>query len=149
MKNPSSPGSALLTGGRSSSLTVFALALLLLGVALAEESYQYSAGDIKIPRAKADEPVREVFSLTAAADYIDRGAAAWSEARKCVSCHTNGSYLLARPSLSPVLGAPPASMRAFFVSELKESQEKRRREATRRIGAHPDGLHRRRTGRVG
>ena len=53
---------------------------------------QYRHGDIVIPAATADEPVRMELSLPQAADYLEKGALAWTKSRKCVSCHTNGVY---------------------------------------------------------
>jgi squalene-hopene/tetraprenyl-beta-curcumene cyclase len=90
----------------------------------ADEGHQYAFGDIVVPKATSAEPIRSKFSLSAAIQYIENGAKAWSQERKCVSCHTNGSYLLTRPALSRVLGNPNEEMRAFFVGELKELQAK-------------------------
>src|SRR5438105_3590312 len=54
---------------------------------------------------QADEPLRAEFSLAAAAEFLDAASADWWNTRQCFTCHTNYSYLLARPRLkdqSPV-----------------------------------------------
>jgi len=53
----------------------------------------------------------------------EKGALAWAQTRKCVACHTTGTYLQMRPALTPVLGKPSEEMRSFFVEELKKSRE--------------------------
>jgi squalene-hopene/tetraprenyl-beta-curcumene cyclase len=51
----------------------------------------------------ADEPVRKEFSLAAATDFLDAASADWWQSRQCFTCHTNYSYLLARPGLKKPL----------------------------------------------
>jgi squalene-hopene/tetraprenyl-beta-curcumene cyclase len=48
----------------------------------------------------ADEPLAEQFSLTAATRFLDAASLEWTKSRKCFACHTNYSYLMARPMLS-------------------------------------------------
>src|SRR5436309_455276 len=48
---------------------------------------------------QADEPLRKEFSLTAAGDFLDAATADWWNSRQCFTCHTNYSYLIARPGL--------------------------------------------------
>lgn len=94
---------------------------LVLGLAAsgsAEESPQYEFGEIRIPAASAEEPLRAEFSLPLATAYLEQSAAAWNGARKCITCHTNGTYMLVRPVLSARLGPPPESMREHFVAAL-------------------------------
>lgn len=79
--------------------------------------YQYKVGDHYILRPSKDEP-RIPFSPRLAVDYMEQGTAGWTEQWKCVSCHTNGSYMVVRPLLTAELGVPQAKMREFFVSEL-------------------------------
>ena len=81
--------------------------------------HQYEFGPIRIPRAHADEPVRHEFSLELASQYIEQGAAAWTRGRRCVTCHTNGTYLALRPSLSGPLGKPSQEVRDLFVKLLR------------------------------
>ncbi|MFN9719964.1 MAG: hypothetical protein ACK58L_14795 [Planctomycetota bacterium] len=80
------------------------------------DDYQYKFGEILIGRPSGNEPVRHGLSIEAAARYLDDGAVAWGGERKCVSCHTNGTYLAIRPALSPTLGKPKTEVRDFFVS---------------------------------
>ncbi len=103
------------------SILLTAAAALGLGHATAVD-FQYKSDDIAIPPARADEPLREVFSLDAAVDYVEKGATAWQDARQCVSCHTNGAYNQFRPALTPLLGAPPRHHREFLMQELAESK---------------------------
>lgn len=91
----------------------------------ADEKHQYVFEDIKVVAARADEPIREELSVEKAAAYLEAGATAWTKERGCISCHTNGSYLLLRPALVEVLGNPSEEIRSFYVSELekREAQE--------------------------
>lgn len=98
------------------------------------EDPQYKFEEILIPRASAEEEVRSEFSLNAAVEYLEQGAHAWSGQKKCVSCHTNGTYMQIRPALSELLGAPAVSHREFFVRQLEKLNEQPRdllRESTR------------------
>ena len=84
--------------------------------------YQYHFGDVTIPRPSKDEP-RIPFSPRLAVDYLEQGATGWTEEWKCVSCHTNGSYMAVRPLLTTQLGVPQAKMREFFAAELERLLE--------------------------
>ena len=114
------------------SVCVFAAATSLL----AEDDLpnQYEAGEIKVPAARANEPVIEL-SIEKASRHLDHGSLAWSQQKKCVSCHTNGTYLFIRPALTPTLGKPADGSREFFVSQLETLSEvggrKMRRSGTR------------------
>ncbi len=81
--------------------------------------YQYHFKDVTIAPASAEEPKIQHFSTKLALDYIEQGAWAWSGERQCVSCHTNGSYMVVRPLLTPQLGKPQEELREFFVSTLR------------------------------
>jgi squalene-hopene/tetraprenyl-beta-curcumene cyclase len=96
------------------------LSSLVAAASFAGDVPQYSFENIRVPKAYADEPKRDQFSLTEAAHYLDQGAKAWSGARKCVSCHTTGTYMLIRPVLSNKLGPPEPRMRETFVAALKD-----------------------------
>lgn len=105
--------------------SAFLCCVCFVGVAcgasmLLADDAQYSFGDIRVPKATANEPIRERFSLPEAAHYLDQGAKAWSGARKCVSCHTTGTYMLIRPELSKQLGPPDPQMREKFVAAFKD-----------------------------
>ena len=81
--------------------------------------YQYHFNDLTIARPSPDE-VKIPFSPRLAIDYMEQGAVAWTGERQCVACHTNGSYMVVRPLLTPKLGPPQKELREFFVSTLQE-----------------------------
>jgi len=82
------------------------------------EGLQYAFEAIAVPAATADEPLRNSVSTRLAIDHLEQGSVAWSGQRRCISCHTNGTYMLARPALSRALGAPPEATRGFFLEHL-------------------------------
>lgn len=84
----------------------------------AAEQPQYAYETIAVPAATADEPLRERVSTALAVDHLEQGSVAWGGQRRCISCHTNGTYMLARPALSGVLGTPPVSTLTFFREQL-------------------------------
>ncbi|GAB4149957.1 MAG: hypothetical protein Tsb009_24530 [Planctomycetaceae bacterium] len=84
---------------------------------------QYKHGDILIPPANAAEPKRKTISVSSAVDYLEKGALAWSKSRKCVTCHTNGTYMVIRPALTKQLGPPSKAIRQFFVAQLKKMEK--------------------------
>lgn len=86
-------------------------------------SPQYKSQSIVIPAASATEKTRNTVSTPAAVKYLEGGARAWAAMRNCVSCHTNGSYLFLRPSLTKQLGPPSREVREFFVSQLRTMQK--------------------------
>lgn len=102
--------------------------LVVLGAALAgaavgadrRPAYQYKSGTILVPQASVDERSLGRFSPELARDYVEKGALAWTAENKCVACHTNGSYMLLRPMLTPYLGQPQNAIRDFFVSKLQQ-----------------------------
>jgi len=81
--------------------------------------YQYHQGDVTYLRPSAAE-ARIPFNLKLAVDYMEQGAAAWTNDWKCVACHTNGSYMVVRPLLTQQLGQPNEKLREFFVGTLNE-----------------------------
>ena len=111
------PNRAWLAGGLGGLLLLGAA-----GVAGAEDKfkYQYEFESIRIPRLDADEPKRREVSVQRALKYLDQGATAWSRGHKCVTCHTNGSYMALRPALTKPLGQPAPELRDFFGKVLLE-----------------------------
>jgi squalene-hopene/tetraprenyl-beta-curcumene cyclase len=81
-------------------------------------TYQYKSAAIQIPAAAENEPIRTELSAANALDYLDRGAIAWQQERKCISCHTNGTYLLTRPMMASRIGTPNDAVRAFFEAQV-------------------------------
>ena len=104
---------------------VAALCLLLSLNHAAAEDYQYKFEQITISRPSAEEPKREAVSVDLAKTYLEQGSLAWSGERKCVSCHTNGTYMVTRPALSASLGQPPEDTRQFFLTTLSKLQEEK------------------------
>ena len=102
------------------------------------EQPQYEAGSISIVGATADEPVRKSFSLSAAKDYLAKGSQAWTEHRKCVSCHTNGTFMQLAPTLGPMFKEQVEQHRKFFV--LESSKFKRAPATAIRSGLKPTQL---------
>lgn len=85
----------------------------------AAEGLQYAFESIAVPAASADEPRRDRVSTRLAVEHLEQGSVAWSGTRKCISCHTNGTYMLARPALSAALGTPPEATLGFFREQLE------------------------------
>jgi squalene-hopene/tetraprenyl-beta-curcumene cyclase len=101
------------------------LAVSALGEEKKEENPpQYQFEKISVPPASADEPKLERVSVRKALDYLDHGALAWNGSRKCVTCHTNGTYMVVRPSLAAVAGLPNEEMRRHFVTSLDQFAQK-------------------------
>lgn len=135
-------------------LALAALSVLLTGVSVlaAEKAaatyeapetpphlqYQYKFGSINILPANADEPKRAEVSTAAAKTFIENAAAAWTGGKQCVSCHTNGTYLAIRPSLSAELGLPREEERAFAVKSLAKLETSPRKSLQR--GTTPASL---------
>jgi len=97
----------------------------------ADSPYQYESGDIRIPKPKADEPIQGQMSARQADHYLEEGAHAWNASRKCITCHTNGTYMLVRPSLTAQFGRPPEEMRTHFVKTLKGLSAMKRKDLQR------------------
>jgi squalene-hopene/tetraprenyl-beta-curcumene cyclase len=58
-----------------------------------------SAGDSPETPPTKDEPFAKAFSATKAAEYLDAVGVDWTRTHKCVTCHTNMPFLVARPAL--------------------------------------------------
>ena len=86
--------------------------------AIQAETPQYQSGDIVVRGASADEPLRKEFSLAAAKEYLSKGSQAWTENRKCVACHTNGTYMQLAPTLGKMFGQQVRTHRDFFAKEI-------------------------------
>jgi squalene-hopene/tetraprenyl-beta-curcumene cyclase len=70
--------------------------ILLAAVAAADPK---PADFPKPAETRADEPTAKAFSSAKAAEYLDGVGVNWTRDRKCITCHTNMPYLLARPLL--------------------------------------------------
>ena len=80
--------------------------------------YQYHYKDVTYSRPSPEEP-KIPFAPRLAVDYMEQGAAAWSGEYGCVACHTNGTYMVVRPMMTPSLGTPQQAMHDFCVTQLK------------------------------
>jgi len=83
--------------------------------------YQYHLKTVTYGRPSPAE-TKIPFDPQLAVDYMEQGALAWTSDWKCVACHTNGSYMVVRPLLTPQLGQPQKQLRDFFVATLREEQ---------------------------
>jgi squalene-hopene/tetraprenyl-beta-curcumene cyclase len=118
--------SAVNPGG---TLLAFWIALGICLVVAADEKkvenpHQYQFESITISPATADEPKLERVSVRKALDYLEQGALAWNGSRKCVTCHTNGTYMVIRPALTNRAGVPNEQMRKHFVASLDQFGQK-------------------------
>ena len=94
------------------------------GLLRGDEKHQYEFEEISIAPASADEPLLEEWSAQRAIEYLEDGATAWTKKRNCISCHTNGSYLMLRPALTDVFGKPSEAIREFYVAKLEQHEAK-------------------------
>ena len=106
--------------GRSSFYTLLSFFSVTALVAAADQP-QYEHGDISIAKAAADEPRLGKLSVPLAVDYLEKGTVAWNGRRKCITCHTNGTYMIVRPALTAKLGKPSDATHTFFLETLKAS----------------------------
>ena len=49
---------------------------------------------------RADEPIRDEFSMDAAVRFLDAAALDWQKERKCFACHSDYAFLFTRPLVS-------------------------------------------------
>jgi squalene-hopene/tetraprenyl-beta-curcumene cyclase len=78
---------------------VASLALLVMSAAvLAVEPVTFE--NLVAPESnRADEPLAEKFSLEKAVHFLDSASLEWQRSWQCFTCHTNISYLIARPNV--------------------------------------------------
>ena len=97
---------------------IFSLMLLAASTPAADQP-QYEHEGILIPKAAADEAKLDKLSVPLAVKYLEEGTVAWNGQRKCITCHTNGTYMTVRPALTAKLGKPSEATREFFLATLK------------------------------
>jgi squalene-hopene/tetraprenyl-beta-curcumene cyclase len=90
------------------------LALLLCGLPLGAIAQAPTkpeppppSADFIETEATPDEPLAKQFSLVRAAQSLDAGAINFAQERRCIQCHANLMYLVARPRLDRVAPMPP------------------------------------------
>jgi squalene-hopene/tetraprenyl-beta-curcumene cyclase len=96
--------------------------------------YQYIYGSIAISAASQKEDRLDKVSVRKAMDYLDQGAEAWNGVAKCVTCHTNGSYMAYRPALAEKLGKPSEKVRQFFKATLQQQLASPKKDLRRELG---------------
>lgn len=85
------------------TLLPFTFVLLFASWIVADE---LTLDNVTTPEANsADEPLAESFSLDKATRFLDQASLDWTKSRKCFTCHTNFTYLMARPTISADLTA--------------------------------------------
>lgn len=65
---------------------------------------------------RADEPFAKQFSMAQAAHFLDSASLEWQKSWQCFTCHTNISYLIARPAIS--LDSPAQRAVRKYAEEL-------------------------------
>ncbi|MBC8245339.1 MAG: squalene--hopene cyclase [Verrucomicrobia bacterium] len=92
-------------------------ASILLAAVLAAPVFSFAETHLAKREApgpnSASEPLAKRLSVAKAVDFIDRASLHWQRSRKCVTCHTNGAYLMARAQLKAD-PAPHGSVRTFY-----------------------------------
>lgn len=109
-----------------SSITLWLVAAAFFGhgmdCAAAEDS---PAKYVRPKPNRKGEPQAAEFSLAKAVSFLDSAAVSWGNTHGCVTCHTNGLYLAARPLVS---GKAPANLavrqlaREYLLEDLLEKE---------------------------
>src|SRR5580765_7568879 len=73
--------------------------------------------DLKLLVNSPDEPMAKEMSFTKTAAFLDHQSRAWTETKKCGTCHTNFPYLMARGQLGGDLTALMEA-RGFFEKRI-------------------------------
>ena len=103
----------------------FCAALLTASVQAADQPQpQYEFDSQQVPAARADEPKLSQLSIEKALAHLDLGSKLWSSSRRCIACHTNGSYLQIRPALTRHFGPPAPEAREFYIEQLRSLQSR-------------------------
>ncbi len=122
------------------TLVVNSFGCLIAILLIANSSSAQAPGSItleNVPPAKpivASEATRTNFSAEQAARYLDIASLNWQKANGCVTCHTNMSYLMARPALTHAL-ADSGDVRKFFESYYQERWDQGKNSPT--LGYNP------------
>jgi squalene-hopene/tetraprenyl-beta-curcumene cyclase len=88
--------------------------LPMMAVVLTGAPAQPPAKDAAPTPNSPREPLAAKFSLARSAEFLDAAVLAWTERRKCGSCHTSYVYLMARPALGDLKAPVLLRMRKFF-----------------------------------
>ena len=109
-------------------MTTLLRALLLLTVAwptfvAAQQPITLKDVAKGLPEISSDEPMATKFSAIKAAEYLDRSALNWVKTKKCVTCHTNMFYMIARPALRTIQ-PDSGEVRSFYEDYRKVRWQK-------------------------
>jgi squalene-hopene/tetraprenyl-beta-curcumene cyclase len=75
--------------------------LLILAMLGAAATVRADDADWKlVENSRADEPRIKAFSMDKAVGFLDRAGVEWTRKQSCFSCHSNLSFLYARPMIS-------------------------------------------------
>lgn len=97
---------------RMQMMIVAAVAVLLPLTAAGEEKPAVAPND-------PDEVLAKSFSMAKAGEFLDGASGAWTNGRKCIACHTNLPYLMARPLLHDVPGKELPVIRKFYEDRVR------------------------------
>lgn len=106
------------------SIALKILLCLISGSCFAGEIVTFEGVPGELEEISPDEPMAAEFSAEKAALYLDRASLNWQKKKKCATCHTNMSYMMARPALSSVQ-KDSGEVRAFFEDYRKVRWAKR------------------------
>ena len=82
-------------------LLMVPLLIVSLALRVAAADPPLTLDNVEAPSANTpDEKPAPEFSSVAAARFLDTASLDWTKRRKCFTCHTNYTYLMARPALS-------------------------------------------------
>ncbi|MBC8875099.1 MAG: terpene cyclase/mutase family protein [Planctomycetes bacterium] len=77
-------------------LTILAIAPVMAATSAADEPLTFE-NVTPLEANRPDEPIREEFSIDAAARFLDATALNWQKNRKCFACHSDYAFFYARP----------------------------------------------------
>jgi squalene-hopene/tetraprenyl-beta-curcumene cyclase len=95
----------------------FASIALLFGVASLASAQEVKQSEIKLLINSADEPIVKKMSLEKTAAFLDHQSRAWTQVKKCGTCHTNFPYLISRGALGGDMSAM-TEVRGFFENRI-------------------------------
>jgi squalene-hopene/tetraprenyl-beta-curcumene cyclase len=82
---------------------------------------QIAFGETPKPAATTpDEPMAKSLNAAKAASFIDGVGVAWTRERKCMTCHTNVPFMLARPKIAGGDPKPMQEVREFLEANVKK-----------------------------
>lgn len=88
----------------------------------------------------SDEPLAGELSLARAAAVLDTMAVGWTRQRKCAHCHTNLTYLLARPAFGDTAAESMREVRRFCEETVAAWEQQQEPPPPRMVVALAGGL---------